>query len=215
MNVILLWTVSVVLVHSVLGHTVPSSGLNLKKTFIFPRLKYNQYFFSLGFRVKQTLFWNAVEETFVFSEEIRHMTDSARFLADWSADSKSYRQTSRRHTSPSHPQCRPLSAPARLRCVADSCTRPGTCRWQTSRVEISASEWKAPGNCQQKQKTQRKWGWCEQRRLTGLLHLGGHPARVAVRRTDRQTDNNQHVEQKKMFFKGPILRFHFVSIFWH
>ncbi len=39
----------------------------------------------------------------------------------------SYQQTSHRHTSPLHRQCRPPAAPARPRCEAGSCTRPGTC----------------------------------------------------------------------------------------
>lgn len=62
-----------------------------------------------------------------------------------------HRQTSRRHTSPSHPQCRPLSAPARLHCVADSCTRPGTCHRRTSRIEMSFKVWNRVERCSEEE----------------------------------------------------------------
>lgn len=74
------------------------------------------------------------------SEKLRPVTWwTALVCSLTSADCSPYRQTSRRRTSPSHPQCRPLSAPARLHCVADSCTRPGSCHWKTSVVIMTST----------------------------------------------------------------------------
>lgn len=101
--------------------------------FIFPRLMYNQYL---------PLKWSSKrrKETFAFSEMLGSVTWWTALVSSLTlANSSSYRQTSRRRTSPSHPQCRPPSAPARLRCVAYSCTRPGTCRWKTRVVKMNST----------------------------------------------------------------------------
>lgn len=91
-------------------------------------------------QVKDTLYWNTAEETFAFSEMLGSVTWWTALVSSLTlANSSSYRQTSRRRTSPSHPQCRPLSAPARLRCVAYSCTRPGTCHWKTRVVKMNST----------------------------------------------------------------------------
>lgn len=59
-----------------------------------------------------------------------------------------------------------------------------------------------PENVNKKLKRQSTSGWREQRRLTGLLRLGGHPARVAVRRADRQSTCEKY---KWNFFQGSLI----------